>query len=83
MAAFDTCGDRAIAVAYQKYGCRLREIAEYLGVHYAWDIPIVPLVVNVLGSVANEEEQMADDRMGAERCTYGQFSQHRPADRSH
>jgi REP element-mobilizing transposase RayT len=28
-------GDRGIAVAYRQYGYRLREIADYLGVHYA------------------------------------------------
>jgi hypothetical protein len=27
--------DRGIAVAYQQYGYRLREIADYLGIHYA------------------------------------------------
>lgn len=28
-------GDKGIAVAYRQYGYRLREIADYLGVHYA------------------------------------------------
>lgn len=26
--------DQAIAIAYRKYGCKLKEIADHLGVHY-------------------------------------------------